>query len=335
MSAHPRLTAEFAVAPDGRGVLFAARDTNALWWLPIGDDGVTAGEPRPTALPVTGPSLASIAVSPDGRRDRVDRGRVDQQHLGHRRRARAGARRHAARAFDRHRLARRASRGRRGRAHRVHGQSRQRRQQDLPRGSGAAAAPADDRRARSLQPVLAARRERAGRAGQPRRRHGLVAARVGDRSRAAPVPAEPDREAAWRPGAGRRARGRDGDQQRPPASRGRVRARRRAEPVDDDAGPARPDGAARPAHVRDHQRRVRGVVSGRGVAGVPVRPRWRHAAVRGRRRWPGAGAAAHVHARHQLHRRVDRRRRDPVRRQGSARSGTSAAWPARPGRSPR
>ena len=68
MSAHPRLTAEFAVAPDGRGVLFAARDTNALWWLPIGDDGVTAGEPRPTALPVTGPSLASIAVSPDGRR---------------------------------------------------------------------------------------------------------------------------------------------------------------------------------------------------------------------------------------------------------------------------
>jgi Tol biopolymer transport system component/DNA-binding winged helix-turn-helix (wHTH) protein len=68
MSAHARLTAEFAVAPDGRGVLFAARDTNALWWLPIGDDGVTAGEPRPTAFPVTGPSLASIAVSPDGRR---------------------------------------------------------------------------------------------------------------------------------------------------------------------------------------------------------------------------------------------------------------------------
>jgi Tol biopolymer transport system component/DNA-binding winged helix-turn-helix (wHTH) protein len=68
MSAHTRLTAEFAVAPDRRGVLFAARDTNALWWLPIGDDGVTAGEPRPTALPVTGPTLASIAMSPDGRR---------------------------------------------------------------------------------------------------------------------------------------------------------------------------------------------------------------------------------------------------------------------------
>ncbi|MFI5078516.1 MAG: TolB family protein, partial [Vicinamibacteria bacterium] len=68
MSDHTRLTAEFAIAPDGRGVLFAARDTNALWWLPIRDDGMTAGEPRPTALPVTGPSLASIAVSPDGRR---------------------------------------------------------------------------------------------------------------------------------------------------------------------------------------------------------------------------------------------------------------------------
>jgi Tol biopolymer transport system component/DNA-binding winged helix-turn-helix (wHTH) protein len=68
MSAHPRLTSEFAIAPDARGVLFAARDTNALWWLPIGDDGLTGGEPRPTALPVTGPSLAGIAASPDGRR---------------------------------------------------------------------------------------------------------------------------------------------------------------------------------------------------------------------------------------------------------------------------
>jgi Tol biopolymer transport system component/DNA-binding winged helix-turn-helix (wHTH) protein len=68
MSAQPRLTSEFALAPDGRGVLFAARDTNAIWWLPIGDDGETGGEPRPTALPVTGPALAGLAVSPDGRR---------------------------------------------------------------------------------------------------------------------------------------------------------------------------------------------------------------------------------------------------------------------------
>ena len=68
MSAQPRLTSEFALAPDGRGVLFAARDTNALWWLPIGDDGLTGGEPRPTALPVTGPTLSGVAVSRDGRR---------------------------------------------------------------------------------------------------------------------------------------------------------------------------------------------------------------------------------------------------------------------------
>ena len=67
LSAHPRLSAEFAVAPDGSGVIFAARNTNALWWLPIDADG-GAGEPRPTALPVTGPSLAGLAMSADGRR---------------------------------------------------------------------------------------------------------------------------------------------------------------------------------------------------------------------------------------------------------------------------
>jgi Tol biopolymer transport system component/DNA-binding winged helix-turn-helix (wHTH) protein len=67
LSAEPRLSSEFVVTPDGRGVLFSARDTTALWWMPIAEDGV-AGEPRPTALPGTGPSLASLAVSPDGRR---------------------------------------------------------------------------------------------------------------------------------------------------------------------------------------------------------------------------------------------------------------------------
>jgi Tol biopolymer transport system component/DNA-binding winged helix-turn-helix (wHTH) protein len=67
LSAHERMTAEFVVAPDGSGVLFAARDTNAIWWLPIDQDG-TAGDPRPTALPVTGPVPASLSISPDGRR---------------------------------------------------------------------------------------------------------------------------------------------------------------------------------------------------------------------------------------------------------------------------
>ena len=67
LSANPRLSPEFVASPDGRGVLFAARNTNALWWLPV-ENGTDAGEPRPTALPVTGPVPASLAISPDGRR---------------------------------------------------------------------------------------------------------------------------------------------------------------------------------------------------------------------------------------------------------------------------
>jgi Tol biopolymer transport system component/DNA-binding winged helix-turn-helix (wHTH) protein len=68
LSANARLSSEFVVSPDGSGVLFAARDTNALWWLPVADDGATPGEPRPTALPVTSTSAASLAFSADGRR---------------------------------------------------------------------------------------------------------------------------------------------------------------------------------------------------------------------------------------------------------------------------
>jgi Tol biopolymer transport system component/DNA-binding winged helix-turn-helix (wHTH) protein len=67
LGAHPRLTSEFAIAPDGRGLLFAARDTMGLWWLPV-ENGATAGEPRPTALPVIGPGIAGLALSADGRR---------------------------------------------------------------------------------------------------------------------------------------------------------------------------------------------------------------------------------------------------------------------------
>jgi Tol biopolymer transport system component/DNA-binding winged helix-turn-helix (wHTH) protein len=70
LSADSRLSSEFVVPPDGRGVLFAVRHTIALWWLPVtaADRGLEAGEPRPTALPVTGTSLANLAVSPDSRR---------------------------------------------------------------------------------------------------------------------------------------------------------------------------------------------------------------------------------------------------------------------------
>jgi hypothetical protein len=68
LSTSTRLSSEFVASPDGHGVLFAARDTNALWWLPISGGGRQAGEPRPTALPATGPLLAGLAMSADGRR---------------------------------------------------------------------------------------------------------------------------------------------------------------------------------------------------------------------------------------------------------------------------
>jgi Tol biopolymer transport system component/DNA-binding winged helix-turn-helix (wHTH) protein len=67
LSAHPRLSSEFAVAPDGRGVLVVGRNTTTLWWLAV-DEAWQAGEPRPTGLSVAGTSLASLAISPDARR---------------------------------------------------------------------------------------------------------------------------------------------------------------------------------------------------------------------------------------------------------------------------
>jgi Tol biopolymer transport system component/DNA-binding winged helix-turn-helix (wHTH) protein len=67
LSAHERVSSEFTVAPDGRGVLIVGRYTTTLWWLPV-DAQFQAGEPRPTGLSVAGTSLASLAISPDGRR---------------------------------------------------------------------------------------------------------------------------------------------------------------------------------------------------------------------------------------------------------------------------
>jgi Tol biopolymer transport system component/DNA-binding winged helix-turn-helix (wHTH) protein len=67
LSAHERLTSEFAIAPDGTGVLFVGHRTNALWWLPV-ENGLDPGEPRPTAIPATGPFSASLAIAPGGRR---------------------------------------------------------------------------------------------------------------------------------------------------------------------------------------------------------------------------------------------------------------------------
>jgi Tol biopolymer transport system component/DNA-binding winged helix-turn-helix (wHTH) protein len=67
LSTHQRVSSEFTVAPDGRGVLLVGRNTTTLWWLPV-DARFQAGEPKPTGLSVAGTSLASLAMSPDGRR---------------------------------------------------------------------------------------------------------------------------------------------------------------------------------------------------------------------------------------------------------------------------
>ena len=182
---------------------------------PIGGRGRRPSEPRPTALPVTGPSTRQPRDL--GRRPahRLDRRRIEQRHLVRAwvRRRGAGVARHRRRRLvvlaSESGLARGKSGRRRRRPDRVHRQPRQRREQDLPGRAGTRAAPAHDRRPRSLQPVLAEGRERAGGAGQPRRRHRLVAARSRHRSRAAAVLPE-----------GRRATGR-------PCSR-RSSARRRA-----------------------------------------------------------------------------------------------------------
>ena len=83
-------------------------------------------------------------------------------------------------------------------------------------------------------------------------------------------------------------------------------------------------GALSKLGVRFLKRRVRGVVARWFVAGLPMRPRRRHAAVRGRRRWPGAGASAHDRTRDELHRRVAKK---GLRRTGrSARRGTPRAF---------
>lgn len=66
--ADDRVTPEFAIAPDGRSLLFSARNTHGIWRLPLTESGSVERPAEPTGLPVTGTALSHIAISRDGRR---------------------------------------------------------------------------------------------------------------------------------------------------------------------------------------------------------------------------------------------------------------------------
>jgi Tol biopolymer transport system component/DNA-binding winged helix-turn-helix (wHTH) protein len=68
ISAHERLSPDYAVRPDGQGVYFVARGTNTIWWLPLEDQGESGAEPQPTGLPAVGSMISGLSLSPDGRR---------------------------------------------------------------------------------------------------------------------------------------------------------------------------------------------------------------------------------------------------------------------------
>jgi Tol biopolymer transport system component len=67
ISANERITAEYTLAPDGRGLYFQGR-SSAIWWLPLSVNGESGGEPQPTGIPAIGSVIAHLVISSDGRR---------------------------------------------------------------------------------------------------------------------------------------------------------------------------------------------------------------------------------------------------------------------------
>lgn len=61
-------SADFALAPDGRGLYFIERGKDTVWWLPLTRDAHSAGAARPTGLPTGGPMIAHLRISADGHR---------------------------------------------------------------------------------------------------------------------------------------------------------------------------------------------------------------------------------------------------------------------------
>jgi Tol biopolymer transport system component/DNA-binding winged helix-turn-helix (wHTH) protein len=69
VAAHPQITRDVTIAPDGSQLYFRARETGALWRLPIvAATGAASGEPEPTGLPVSGAGVRHFRFSRDGRR---------------------------------------------------------------------------------------------------------------------------------------------------------------------------------------------------------------------------------------------------------------------------
>jgi Tol biopolymer transport system component/DNA-binding winged helix-turn-helix (wHTH) protein len=63
-----RLTPDYVVAPGGQAVYFVARDSDTIWWMPLGPDGTWKADPQPTGLAVNASRIAHLAISADGHR---------------------------------------------------------------------------------------------------------------------------------------------------------------------------------------------------------------------------------------------------------------------------
>jgi Tol biopolymer transport system component len=63
---HDQMTPDIASSPDGRYLYFRTREAGAVWRLPLA--GVAAaGDPEPTALPISGAGIRHLRLSRDGR----------------------------------------------------------------------------------------------------------------------------------------------------------------------------------------------------------------------------------------------------------------------------
>ena len=129
---------------------------------------------------------------------------------------------------------------------------------------------------------------------------GVVAARSRHGPRAAPLPLQGRSASGWRAVAGHGPGGGHHDQRRLASRRDGLRPRRGAEPVDDEPGPARRGRPAGPTHVRADQRLVRLLVARRALAGVSMHARGEPADLRGGRRGHGASAAADARGGHAI-----------------------------------